>query len=177
VPHAFEVAPSGRAKCRGCTRAIAKGELRFGERMPNPFGEGEMTAWFHPACAACKRPEPFLEALASAGTVPEDAEALAEEARRGLEHRRLVRVDGAGRAPTGRARCRACRERIDKDALRIDLCFHEEGRFAPAGFVHARCAEAYFGTGDVLARVRRFRPDLDDELLDELRVALASARP
>ena len=52
MPHVFEPAPTGRAKCRGCGRAIAKGELRFGERLPNPFAEGEMTLWFHPLCAA-----------------------------------------------------------------------------------------------------------------------------
>jgi hypothetical protein len=47
VPHVIEPASSGRAKCRGCDRPIAKGELRFGERQPNAFGEGEMTLWFH----------------------------------------------------------------------------------------------------------------------------------
>ena len=40
--HSFEVAPSGRSKCRGCGDAIARGEVRFGERLPNPFGEGDM---------------------------------------------------------------------------------------------------------------------------------------
>ena len=35
-------------KCRGCGRPIARGELRFGERLPNAFAEGEMTVWFHP---------------------------------------------------------------------------------------------------------------------------------
>ena len=44
MDHVIEPASSGRAKCRGCGRAIAKGELRLGERLPNPFtDEGEMT--------------------------------------------------------------------------------------------------------------------------------------
>ncbi len=63
MPHVIEPATSGRAKCRGCGERIAKDELRFGERLPNPFAEGEMTLWFHPLCGAYKRPQPLLEAL------------------------------------------------------------------------------------------------------------------
>ena len=67
MPHTFEPAASGRSKCRGCGRAIGRGELRFGERLANPFAEGaEMTLWFHPLCAAYKRPESMLEAIAEA---------------------------------------------------------------------------------------------------------------
>ena len=53
----IEKAPSGRARCRGCGRAIAKGEPRLGERLPNPFAEERlMTLWFHLRCGAFKRP-------------------------------------------------------------------------------------------------------------------------
>ena len=58
--HVLEPAASGRAKCRACQRPIAQGELRFGERLPNPYAEGEMTLWFHPACAGFQRPEAVL---------------------------------------------------------------------------------------------------------------------
>ncbi|MGH7341280.1 MAG: PARP-type zinc finger-containing protein, partial [Candidatus Rokuibacteriota bacterium] len=81
MPHVFETASSGRAKCRGCAQPIAKGDLRFGERLPNPFGEGEMTLWFHPICAAYKRPEPILEALGEAAEKPPESEALERAAR------------------------------------------------------------------------------------------------
>ena len=66
VAHVIEPASSGRAKCRSCDQPIAKGELRFGERQPNAFGDGEMTLWFHLPCAAYSRPEPFLEAHGAA---------------------------------------------------------------------------------------------------------------
>jgi hypothetical protein len=72
-------------------------------------------------------------------------------------------VDGAGRAPTGRAQCRACRAPIEKGAWRIALVFYEEGRFAPSGFVHAGCTRAYLETTDVLSRVRRFSPELRED--------------
>ena len=126
----IETASSGRAKCRGCDQKIAKDELRFGERQPNAFGEGEMTLWFHPRCAAYKRPEPFLEAVAAH---PEAGfEDLAAAARFGIAHRRVPRINGAERAPTGRARCRKCRELIEKDEWRIALVFFEEFRFLRA---------------------------------------------
>ncbi len=145
----FEIAPSGRARCRGCGRAIAKGEIRFGERMPNPFGDGEMTLWFHPRCAAYKRPEPFLDALSSDTTHSGELsgrESLIDAARCGAAHRRLPRLSGAERAPSGRARCRSCRTLIDKQSWRFSLVYYEEGRFEPAGFIHAGCAPDYFET-------------------------------
>ncbi|MFN8095418.1 MAG: hypothetical protein U0599_24920 [Vicinamibacteria bacterium] len=163
MPHVIESAPTGRAKCRGCGAKIDAGALRFGEALPNPFGEGDTTHWFHLDCGAFKRPEPFLEALGAREEPLDGKEGLEAAARAGIDHPRLVRVDGAERSPTGRAECRHCREAIPKDAWRVRLVFWEEGRFNAAGFVHVRCAPAYFETGDLLPRVRRFAPALTDE--------------
>ena len=78
----------------------------------------------------------------------------------GIEHRRVPRIHGAERAPTGRARCRSCKELIAKDEWRIALVFFEEFRFEPGGYVHAGCAEAYFETIEIVDRIRHFTPDL-----------------
>ena len=91
MSHLFEAASSGRSKCRGCGQPIAKGELRFGERLPNPFGEGEVTHWFHPLCAAYKRPEPMLETLSAAPDVP-GRESLQQAATRSASVKRLPRT-------------------------------------------------------------------------------------
>src|ERR671919_1500497 len=116
MAHVIEPASSGRAKCRGCGKRIDKGALRRGERLPSPLGEGEMTLWFHPACAAYKRPAPFLEATkATTEVLLDELPRLQAAAELGIAHRRLPRLDGVKRAPTGRARCRACRELIEKD--------------------------------------------------------------
>jgi hypothetical protein len=173
VPHVIEPASSGRAKCRGCNRPIAKGELRFGERQPNAFGEGEMTLWFHLPCAAYARPEPFLEAAAGAGDA---AAALTAAARFGIEHRRVPRIHGAERAPTGRAHCRSCREPIAKDEWRIALVFFDEYRFEPGGFVHAGCVRPYFETIDIIERIRHFSPGLGAAEIAELTQALRTTR-
>jgi hypothetical protein len=169
MAHVIETASSGRAKCRGCGEKIAAEGLRFGERLPNPFADGETTHWFHLECAAFKRPEPFLEALAAREEPLAEAPGLESEARRGVAHRRLPRIDGAERSPSARARCRSCREPIPKDAWRIALVFYEEGRFVPSGSVHVRCCRAYFETTDILPRLRRFAPALREEELMEIR--------
>lgn len=175
--HVIETATSARSKCRGCGERIAAGELRFGEVLPNPFAEGEMTHWFHPECAAYKRPEPFLETLGAGPEAVADAERLEAAARFGLAHRRLPRVSGGERAPSGRAQCRSCHTPIAKGDWRIPLVFYEEGQFQAGGFVHARCAKPYFETTDILPRIRRFSPGLGDEDLQELETELARPAP
>jgi hypothetical protein len=174
MPHVFEPAASGRAKCRGCGRAIAKGELRFGEELANPYAEGAMmTIWFHPACAAYKRPEAMLEALASPRDNVPDAAALDAIARAGTASRRLPRIDGAQRAPSTQARCRHCHELIEKGTWRIRLVFFEEGRFNPSGYVHIACSPAYFETADLLPAIAHFSPELGEAERGELAATLA----
>jgi Poly(ADP-ribose) polymerase and DNA-Ligase Zn-finger region len=173
MPHVIQPAPTARAKCRGCSQPIAAGELRFGESLPNPFAEGDTTHWFHLDCAAYKRPEPLLETLEAGAEQPiADAERLMAEARQGIAHRRLPRINGAERASSGRAQCRSCRNPIEKGAWRIPLVFYEEGRFAASGFVHVSCAQAYFETTDVLPRVKRFSAGLSEADLAEIQVVL-----
>jgi hypothetical protein len=171
VSHLFEPASSGRSKCRGCARPIQRGELRFGERLSNPFAEGEMTVWFHPACAAYKRPEPLLQALGETPASVPDRESLERTARASLAHRRLPRVAGAELSPSAQAKCRSCRAPIVRGSWRIRLVFYEEGRFAPGGFVHLDCRKAYFETDDILDRVLHFSSDLSDGEREELRRA------
>ena len=179
MAHTIEPASSGRAKCRGCGNAIPKGELRFGERLPNPFSEGkEMTLWFHLRCAALKRPDVFGETLAA--FVAEDGvqdidaderQLLGDLVDGGLEHRRLPRITGVGRAPSARARCRHCRDTIPKGEWRIQLVYYDEGQFNPSGYIHYACREDYLGTADVVDRLLHFTPDLAPDDVSELRGA------
>jgi hypothetical protein len=169
MPNVIEPAPSGRSKCRGCAQTIARDALRFGERLPNPFGDGEMTLWFHPECAAYKRPETLLATLLeTTGDVPA-RQRLEETARRSLAHRRLPRIDGAERAPSGKAKCRHCREPIERGNWRIRLVFYEEGLFTAGGFIHLDCSKAYFETDDVREQVLHFSPDLNPDEREVLR--------
>ena len=172
MAHVFEPAATGRSKCRGCRQALQKGELRFGERLPNPFGEGEVTHWFHPMCAAYKRPEALLEGLSAVATEVAGRESLERAARLALAQHRLQRIDGAEISPTGQARCRSCKELIERGAWRIRLVFHEEGTFSPGGYLHLACREAYFEGADILEPLLHFSPALAKEEREALRDAL-----
>jgi hypothetical protein len=160
VPDRIERAPSGRARCRGCGATIAKGELRFGESLPNAYAEGEALYWFHLHCAACMRPEKAGPALDAHPDELPEREAYRRWVALGTAHHRVPRIVRAERASSGRARCRHCREPIEKDGFRIALQMMEETRMTPIGFIHVACAGGYFGTTDVLDRLVRFTPDL-----------------
>ena len=170
MPHVFEPAASGRSKCRGCGRALARGEIRFGERLPNPYADGEMTLWFHPLCAAYKRPEPMLEALAESTDV-QGREALDSAARASVALPRLPRIDGAERAK-GQATCRQCKKPIPRGDWRIRLVMYDEGQFSPLGFIHLACAKDYFETVDLIEQLMHFSPALSDAERAELRDAV-----
>jgi hypothetical protein len=142
--------------------------MRFGECLPNLFGEGEMTLWFHPLCAAYKRPQSILEALADTPEAVPDRESLERAAQKSIAHRRVPRIDGAERSPSGQARCRNCREPIARDSWRIRIVFYEEGRFSPGGFIHLGCRKVYFETGEVLDQVLHFSPALSGTEREEL---------
>jgi hypothetical protein len=171
MSHVFEPAVSGRSKCRGCGKPIARAEVRFGERMLNLFGEGESTLWFHPLCAAYKRPQSVLDSLGDPAARVADRDRIERAARASASHRRRPRIDGAERAPGSQAHCRQCRELILKDTWRIRLVFYEEGYFSPGGFIHLACRKPYFETDDVLEQVLYFSSKLSAEDREELRRA------
>jgi len=131
-----------------------------------------MTLWFHPMCAAYKRPEPVLEALGETSQPLFDRESLEHDARTSVQHRRLPRIDGAELSPSGQAKCRNCHQPIERRSWRIRLVFYEEGLFSSGGFLHPQCSKTYFETDDILARVLHFSSDLDAGQVEELKLAL-----
>ncbi len=152
--------------------------MRFGERLPSPYGEGETTVWYHPRCAAYRRPEPFLVSLSS-GADALDSEALRVVAEFSRSRHRLCRVAGVEQASSGRARCRSCRTLIARGTWRIPLVFHEEGMYNASGFVHLACAQDYFETASeaaaLLECIRHFQPDLGDAEASEIAAVLNAA--
>ncbi len=183
MPHAIAEATSGRAKCRGCKQAIQKGELRLGEAVPNPFGDGEAVHWYHLACGARLRAEPFLEAVSELegdtasekkDTLPGDEVLgpLKELAELGKTYYRLQRFVGVQVAPSGRARCQGCREMIEKGALRFVLQRIEDGMASGAGFVHVGCAHSYAGAVDGMVPRVRDAAELSSEQWAEVESAL-----
>jgi hypothetical protein len=164
----IERASSGRAKCRACGQAIPRGELRFGEALPNAYGEGESLFWFHLPCAACSRPESLLPVLAETKETVPERERLETLVRAGLTQPRLQRISKAERASSGRAKCRHCRELIAQGAWRLALQMFEEGRFNPIGTIHASCAVGYFGVEPPVERLTLPSNQLEPAELEEV---------
>ena len=140
--HLIEEAKSGRARCRSCREAIAKGELRFGEEVPSAFGEGGMAMqWHHLACAARKKPQELASAVPGfAGTLPDEIVKTMEEAASKAKPADFPYVE---RAPTGRSKCLVCEQPIEKDTVRVaverELEIMGQVRKS-AGYLHPACA-------------------------------------
>lgn len=164
----IESASTGRAKCRRCGARIDKGMLRFGESVPNAFGEGEAKHWFHLACAAEKRPEKLRAALADCPFEVPDRASLEKVIADGIQNPGLASVKRAERAPTGRATCQQCHEKIDKGSLRIALERESEAMaMATTSYIHAACAPEHIGAAGLLAKLERangLAPEDRDEL-------------
>lgn len=148
MANVIEEAKSGRASCRTCKKAIAKGELRFGEEGPSGFGDQPSMRWHHLACAAERLPAELKEVLDKyPGEVPDRA-ALEQKMQDALAkgHAKPGGFPYADKAPTGRARCQQCQTAIEKDALRV--AFEREidtGAMITrgAGYLHPKCVGAY----------------------------------
>ena len=148
MANVIEEAKSGRASCRTCKKAIAKGELRFGEEAPNAFGDQPTLRWHHLACAADKLPAELKAALADyPGEVANRAELeqhMADAISKGRA--KPGGLPHADKAPTGRARCMQCGEAIAKDTLRVAVEREiETGAMVTqsAGYLHPACAGTY----------------------------------
>ena len=168
MPSVIERASTGRAKCRACGQAIARGDERFGEALPNAYGEGDSLFWFHLQCAAHARPEALLPVLAQSALSARERQPLEALAQAGVAQGRLCRILRAERASSGRARCRHCRELIDQGVWRLSLQIFEEGRFSPIGTIHATCAVGYFGSEPALARLTLPNNQLHPDELSEI---------
>lgn len=147
MPHMIEPAKSGRAACRTCRKPIGKGELRFGEEADNQFGEPGDTSyrWHHLKCAATKHADILRPTLDEyAGDVPDKAEI--EKLMSEADAKRPPPFPYADKAPTGRARCQACGEALEKGALRVAVEREIERGMSVtkgAGYLHPACAAAY----------------------------------
>lgn len=145
-----EVAPSGRAQCRGCKKKIDKGALRFAESYKIPGTDQEALRYHHMMCAAAVLGPQLREAMAVyEGEIPDRAEiekaidAPPPAPKGGAEGAKYPRAE---RAPTGRARCMQCSEAIEKGAWRVAVERElEAGAFVrkSAGYMHPACAPAW----------------------------------
>jgi poly [ADP-ribose] polymerase len=144
MANVIEEAKSGRASCRTCKKAIAKGELRFGEEAPNAFGDTPSIRWHHMKCAAEKLPAELKAAMDAHGeAIPNRAELdkIMGDALKGGRGK-PGGFPYADRAPTGRAKCMQCEEAIAKDSIRVAVEREiDTGAMVTrgAGYLHPKC--------------------------------------
>jgi len=144
MANVIEEAKSGRASCRTCKKAIAKGDLRFGEEAPNAFGDTPSMRWHHMTCAAEKLPAELKAAMDThPDPIPNRAELdklMADALQKGRG--KPGGFPYADRAPTGRAKCMQCEEPIAKDSIRIAVEREiDTGAMVTrgAGYMHPKC--------------------------------------
>jgi poly [ADP-ribose] polymerase len=148
MAHKLEVSPSGRARCRGCKEAIAKGDLRFCEEYTSAFTDGEAYRYWHVLCAAPKLPVQVKQAMdAYDGDIPNKAEietAMTAGAKKGGKGGAKLPFPHADVAPTGRARCMGCDETLEKGKLRVAVERETETptgmMVRGAGYLHPKCS-------------------------------------
>jgi len=144
MPHKVDLAPTGRASCRGCKQPIAKDTPRFAEEFQSPYSEegGTSFRYWHLPCAATKLANELAPALATFdGPVPDRAAIEASIA----EHLR-PEMPYAERAGSGRARCRACDVTIKKGELRVAFERVYDAPMGPqagAAYAHPTCVVRY----------------------------------
>jgi ribosomal protein L37AE/L43A len=144
MANVIEEAKSGRASCRTCRKAIAKGELRLGVEAQTQFSDTPSMQWHHLLCAASKLPDELKAALAEyAGEIPNRAEidaALEQSAKKASA--KPAAFPYIDRAPTGRARCMQCGQSIEKGAFRVAVERELEvgaNVTRGAGYLHPGC--------------------------------------
>lgn len=149
MPNIIETAKTGRAGCRTCKQPIGKGELRFGEEVPNAFSAGDMTYnWHHVPCAAKKKPSALKQALDDTDQDVPDKEELLKTIEANAKNEKPTVLPYAEYAPTARASCMACTEKIDKGALRVAVESEDDGSPFPRSgprYLHVDCVSEHAG--------------------------------
>lgn len=175
MANVIEEAKSGRASCRTCKKAIAKGELRLGVEAQTQFSDQPSLQWHHLLCAATKHPDDLKPALADyAGEIPHRAEidaAMEAAAKKGAA--KPAAFPYVDRAPTGRAKCMLCEQPIEKGSFRVAVERELElgaNVTRGAGYLHPKCAaenlENIGGSADELIEGLRANSKLPEGELD-----------
>jgi hypothetical protein len=185
MAHIVDTAKSGRARCRTCGEGILKGDLRFGEEVPNAFSDTGGTAfqWHHLPCAAKKKPSQLRQALETfAGTVP-NRQLIDHLIAENEPKQKPTSFPYAERAASARSHCGECHTLIAKGALRVALQRENEGpsmMMPPTPrYYHAACLRGVL-SGDAAAMLTQIRTNsrgLTQDDLDELGRALGPRAP
>ncbi|XP_064103766.1 poly [ADP-ribose] polymerase 1-like [Macrobrachium nipponense] len=177
LPYRAEYAKSGRASCRGCKGNIAKDTLRLAAMVQSPMFDGKVPHWYHQMCFFAKqRPKTVADIAHYDSLRWEDQEKIKTKIESGGSapppsgkgskgSKKKGSVPGAGDytveyAKSGRAKCRLCDDKINKDEVRISKKEYDSDRAKMYGpvdmwhhvdcFVKKREEFGFFDTPDVI---------------------------
>ena len=177
MPHAIELAKTGRSSCRTCKTTIGKDELRIGEEVSNAFAPGETTfTWHHLQCAAKKKPSVVKQAIEHTDLEIPDKQQLMKTLEEAGKNEKPTVFPHAEVAPSGRALCVSCAEKIDKGVIRIAVQpAGDPGGYGPrSSYLHPKCAIGHTESEpqELFNKVKANSLQLNDEQISELLNAL-----
>jgi poly [ADP-ribose] polymerase len=180
MANTIETAKTGRASCRTCKQTIAKGDLRFGEEVPNAFSAGDMTYnWHHLACAAKKKPSALKQALDETELEIPNKDELVQAIDANAKNEKPTVLPYAEYAPTARASCVGCAEKIEKGHLRLAIESEDDGgpfpRTGPR-YLHPSCVGEHSGDNpeEFYAKITANSKNVEPKDLKELEDQLIS---
>lgn len=168
MAHLIEAAKSGRSTCRTCRELIEKGAPRFGLETEG-FDGNPGHVWHHLACAAKKLSAQVKETLPSfTGELANRAEIEAILTAPPAKVAGEKNYPFAERASTGRAKCLACENAIEKGSFRVAIEREIEVMGAMRkgpGYYHPGCTA---DLGEGLLEKLKANSELNPEELQEL---------
>jgi len=147
----LEAAKSGRAACKKCKEKSIKDEMRLGLQVERAGFTA--THWHHLLCAANVYPEELKAAAAEIELT------LSAEVKKALSEAKVKKTKTypyAEAAPSGRAACRMCSEKIAKGTLRVVVEVEietEDFSKVGSGYLHPKCTQAFTEDATVLETV------------------------
>lgn len=160
----IESAKTGRSKCRKCREKIEKDTLRMGI-ISYQFDTDGSWSWYHLPCGAALNPQGFESAVEEFEGKIDGLDELRAEAKKAARKTITPRVEPA---PSGRASCQGCEEKIaPKGTLRVVIAREVEGQegLTRPAYIHVGCAAEHVEFEGDLKATLLCNSDLDGEQL------------
>uniref|UniRef100_A0ABM0LXA4 NAD(+) ADP-ribosyltransferase n=1 Tax=Saccoglossus kowalevskii TaxID=10224 RepID=A0ABM0LXA4_SACKO len=131
-PFKAEYAKSDRSSCKKCRGGIKKGSVRLAKMMQSPFFDGKVPTWYHYSCFwKMAEVKATSEIVGYDGLRWTDQEKIrnkiaGDETKESVEDKVVSKETTTSDfsmeyAKSNRSTCRACKEKIAKDELRIAI--------------------------------------------------------
>ncbi|KAL7740196.1 hypothetical protein ACLKA6_003902 [Drosophila palustris] len=188
LPYMAEYAKSGRASCKGCKSPIPKDSVRLAIMVQSPFHDGKVPQWYHKDCFFKKqRPasvgdiknyenlrfadQSEIEKLVGSGSQTVESKS---GKKRSKQEQQAIKDFGIEYAKSGRAACRGCELKINKDEVRVSKTVYDTEVGMKYGgqklwhhlecFAKLRSDVGWFDTGENLPGYKQLKAEEKEEV-------------